>query len=146
VAGPVPAGFDPAAIRAGLLKAMVFGKPARESDQALFVIPAATVVDDGEDDEGVSFDPTDRDVVAPRELRVDCAVEYVDATGSMETAGVITPSKVIITLLDEEYQQVKGFSHVIAGGDTYRYSKTPPPDGLGTMTIWTVICVADDET
>jgi hypothetical protein len=53
---------------------------------------------------------------------------------------------VVLTLLDQEYARVKGFSYVIIAGDRFFYRKTEPPVGLDVVAVWTVHCEAEDDT
>lgn len=74
-----------------------------------------------------------------------CAVEYADATGELANFGMVAPTRVIITLLDEDYALVKGFGYVVIGGNKYLYERTEPPLGMVDVTIWRIHCRTDDE-
>src|ERR1044072_821527 len=114
---------------------MGFGEPTRTEDKAWFYFPktrTTSPTDAPADDDGVPFDPT---VVASTgdskaRVQVSCAVDYIDAPEAVETFGGDRPSRIEITLLDTEYQQIKGFSFVVAGGDKYVYDSTEPPVAL----------------
>jgi hypothetical protein len=146
----VPPGFDANAARQGILNAMGFGEPTRTDDKAWFYFPkgrARTPSNSAVDQDGVPFDP---DVVvattdSKARLQVSCAVEYIDIAETVGSFGGARPARIKITLMDPEYQQVKGFSYVVAGGDKYLYDSTEPPVALGTIDIWTVHCTAEDE-
>jgi hypothetical protein len=56
------------------------------------------------------------------------------------------PTRISITLLDEDYQRVRGFHFVVAGGDKYIYEKTEPPVALGSIDVWTVWAQSEDES
>lgn len=138
--------FDRAAFRSGILTAMSVGLPEREADRPLFYFPAEVTSTVPVDSEDVPFDPTYTPTrSAPPPVRVDCAYEYQDREGRVMNFGVVTPSKVELTFLDAEYQQVKGFAYVVIGGVRYDYKRTAPPQGMVTETVWTVICEAEDE-
>lgn len=140
-------GFDADEFRAGIRLAMTVGLPPLEADQPLFVFPRQVVNTAPADQDGVPFDPDARPVAAiPVSVRVSCAVEYDDTTGRVENMGVITPSVVKLTLLDEEYAQIRGFEYVVIAGDKYLYRLTEPPVGMDTVAVWTVHCVAEDDT
>lgn len=145
MAKQLPAGFDRASIVAGLRKAMEFGAPTRSGDQATFYKVTTTTGDGASDDSGVPFDPTVSRTRTPTPVVVPCAIEYLDRTDQTETFGTIESSLVKITLLDDDYQQVKGFSYVAIGGVKYDYRKTEPPEALGSIDVWTVHVVAEDE-
>lgn len=146
MAGVIP-GFPAGEFRAGIRLAMSLGLPPVESDRPLFVFAPVITNDTPADEDGLPFDwsatPT---VAAGASLRVLCAVEFDDTTGRVENMGVIVPSAVTITLLDEEYQQVKGFHYVQIGTDRYYYRTTQPPLGLDVVGVWSVTCVSEDDS
>ena len=142
----LPPGFDPAAVIAGLHEAMAFGEPTRTSDKATFVKIAESSSVVPRDDDGVPFDVGQRPTRTPSSVQVPCAVEFVDRADAMETFGVVQATRIKVTLLDPDYQRVKGFRYVVIGGDKYNYRLTEPPVALGSIDVWTVHCVAEDET
>lgn len=140
-------GFDAEDFRNNIRIAMTVGLPPDTSDQPLFVFPSAVANTEPADDEDVPFDSAARPTVTtPTSKQVPCAIEYVDAAGKVENFGVIVPSKVMLTLLDEDYEQIKGFSYVVIGGDRFYYSKTETPLGLDSVGIWIVHATAEDDT
>lgn len=145
MAKQLPPGFDRARIVAGLRRAMVFGEPTRSADRATFYVVTTTTGVGPRDEDLVPFDPVVARTVKPTAVTVPCAVEYGDRGDQVETFGTITPSRVKVTLLDDDYQQVKGFSYVVIGGDKYLYRLTEPVVALGSVDVWTVHVVAEDE-
>lgn len=144
----VPPSFDEARVLEGIKKAMGFGEPTRTEDKVTFYFNARSTPVGEVDEEGVPFDPADR-VTNTREdeaVIVDCAVEYQDRAAQTETFGVYIPARVILTLLDPDWQQVKDFSFVKAGGDIYHRSTVEPPVALGSIDVWSVICLAEGES
>lgn len=140
-------GFDAEDFRTNIRLAMTVGLPVDTADQPTFVFPGAVTNDDPADEEDVPFDPDARPEVAPpRSEKVPCAVEYVDGEGKVENFGVIVRSKVKITLLDEDYETIRGFAYVVIGGDKFIYSKTETPLGLDSVGVWTVHATAEDDT
>lgn len=147
MAKQLPAGFDRASILAGLRKAMEFGEPTRGEDRATFYKVVTTTGTGVEpyDEDYVPFDPAVERTVKPTAIQVPCGVEYVDKPDQTETFGTVQSSHVKLTLLDDDYQQVKGFAYVALGGIKYDYDKTEPPEALGSLDIWTVHVVSEDE-
>lgn len=146
MAGTVP-GFNPDEVRAGLRLAMTVGLPVVEADQPTFFFPRPGSTTGNADEDAVPFDPTRRRVLAPpTSVRVPCAVEYFDNQGKIENFGVLVPSKVELTLLDQEYAQVKGFEYVVIGGNRYWYSRTAPPLGLVSVGVFIIYCNAEDQS
>lgn len=146
MAGPTPAGFDAAKVVAGLHKAMAFGAPSLLGDRATFVMPSEAVYSDPRDDDNVPFSVAVRPVRPPAVSHVvPCAIEYYDAAGKMENFGLISPSRVQITLLADDFALVEGFEYAVIGGLKYLYRKTEPPVALGSIDVWTVWCQAEDD-
>lgn len=143
---PALAGFDVDAVRAGLRLAMTVGLPPVSSDQPTFFMPAVETPGGPADQEGVPFSPAAGRTFAPRtQVKVPCAVEYRDGSGKLESFGVIAASKVVLVLLDEDYESIKGFEFVVIAGTRYFYRRTEPPLGLITLGVWTVHCEAEDQ-
>lgn len=145
----IPPGFDKARVSEGIYKAMGFGEPTRSADKATFFFAKNSKYADGTvvDDDQVPFDPDVRPTVSSLPSKqVACVIEFFDRTDRTETFGVVAPSRVQITLLDPEYQQVKGFSFVVAGGDKYIYHSTEPPVALASIDVWTVWANSQDES
>lgn len=125
---------------------MVFGLPSQANDQPTFYMPQTATSTDPLDDEGVPFDPS----VTPTystlvKKKATCAVEYVDGEGKVENFGVLVPSKVKLTILDQDYAPVRGFHYVVIQGQKYYYQRTEPPVALGNVDVYTVHCRAEDE-
>lgn len=142
----LPPGFNASEIIAGLHEAMAFGEPTRTSDKATFVSFTDPSTSVARDDDGVPFDTAERPTRTPKSLQVPCAVEFVDRADQAETFGVMQATRIKVTLLDPDYQKVKGFKYVVIGGDRYNYRLTEPPVALGSIDVWTVHAVAEDET
>lgn len=146
MAKDLPAGFDASKIITGLHKAMDFGAATRAADKAAFYTVTRTVPEDTVvDEDGIPYDPSVTVTVTRTSKVVACAIEYTDRTDKFENFGVVNPSRIKITLLDPDYQQVKGFEYVVVGADKYIYRLTEPPVALGSIDVWTVHAVSEDE-
>lgn len=140
--------FDPDEVREGLWLAMEVGLPVELEEQPVFVFPADTL-DTGveRDSQGVPFDwqagrtKVGEDVT----FQVPCAIEYKDEEGQTVNFGVVAPARVELTLLDHDYELIKGFSYVIIAGNRYRYLRTQPPIGLVDVGVYIIHCRTDDE-
>lgn len=144
----VPPGFNAAAVEAGIHKAMGFGEPTRSEDKAWFYFATVRTSTGPVDQDNVPFDPdvaVTPNPVTPRKVQQSCAVEFVDKQAATETFGDVKATRIKITLLDSDYQKVKGFAYVVAGGDKYIYDFTEPPVALGSIDVWTVWAVAEGE-
>lgn len=140
----VPPSFNAARVRAGLLKAMGFGEPTRAADKVTFHLVTRPAVEDADGD-GVPFDPSVRVTATDTALAVTCALDYLDDNGEVIAGGDLKPARVRVTLLDAEYQQIKSFDYLTAGGDRYARDSIAPPFALGGLDVWTVYATAEDE-
>ena len=141
-------GFDANAVREGIRLAMQVGLPVMVQDQPTFFMPTH-VADDGQhalDQGGLSFLPQHRPARTQASgIRVPCAVEYKDAAGTLEAPGLVSPTAVVLTLLDEDYAQIKGFAYVVIAGIRYSYQHVEKPNGLVSVGVYTIHCLSDDE-
>lgn len=144
----VPPSFNEERVLAGLKMAMGFGEPTRAADKVTFYFNARSTPTGPVDEDGIPFDPAERitNTRAAEAKSVDCVVEYQDRAAKAETFGVVVPARVVLTLLDPDWQLVKDFAYVKAGGDTYHRSTVEPPVALGTIDVWSVICIAEGES
>lgn len=138
--------FDAQAFRDGVRFAMDMAAPVEAVDQATFYFPNVLVYNRPVDADNVPFDPASTVTSQPvTPVRVTCAIEYFDADGLPTNFGTVTPSKITITLLDEEYERVKSCSSVVVGGERYVYQRTEPPLGLFEVGLFTLHFTAEDE-
>lgn len=147
MANPGIPGFDAAAVRAGLRLAMQVGLPTVTADQPTFFMPQ-TVTTDGHilDGSNTPFDPEYTPTRSTRVThQVPCAIEYTDGSGKIAALGIIDASKVILTLLDQDYDIVEGFEFVVITGQKFFYSATEPQLGLVDVGVWRVHCRSEDE-
>lgn len=143
----LPAGFNAARIREGLITAMEFGAPTRTEDRATFFFERRGPVAGRVDEDGVPFDPTLRpaNTASPTKVTVPCAVEFYNGASKIETFGEVKATRISVTLLDKEWQIVKDFRYVVAGGDKYLRDIKEPGAALGSLDVHTVWCVSEDE-
>lgn len=140
--------FDQADFESGIRTAMTVGLSPVIADRPIFVFAGTTTNVAPADSEQVPFDPAATPVVVQgnRITGVICSYEYVDATGQVVDLGTITPTRLRITMLDAEYQLVRGFDHVLIAGDRYNYRLTQPVVGMVDSAIWIVHCTAEDDS
>lgn len=146
MAGKQP-GFDAGAFRTGIRFAYIMAASPDTDAQAAFYKPSELVYNVPTDDENVPFDPaTTVQRVVPAPVRVPCGIQYVDAEGQDVPFGSLTASKVLCTLLDEDYKKVAGCAYVVIGGDRYNYQRTQPPSGLFDVGLYVMHFRAENET
>ena len=141
--------FNAAEFREGIRLAMVMGEPPITDEQVLFHFePQLVYVGGGKvDADGVPFDPNATvQRVTPPAVHVHCAIEYVDVESVPTNVGYIAPTKIKITLLDEDYEKVKNTTHVTIAGDVYRYRRTEPPTGLFDVGLYALHFQSENET
>ncbi len=99
------------------------------------------------DDVGVPFDPNQKPVKTPVGPEyVDCAVEYFDAENQPTSFGLMAPSRIVVTVLDEDYVKIDGCDYVVIHGDKYNYRRTEPPTGLFDVGVYSLHFTAEGET
>ena len=99
------------------------------------------------DRDGKPMDPTIKVVPVPGERkRVDCAVEIERADAEELPVGNFRPTKAIVTLLDEQYEQVKDARELVYNGDRYVYGYEPVGLGLFDVGVNQIIYYAVDES
>ena len=146
MAGPNSA-FDAAAFRTAIQFVYTMAEAPVSGDQIAFYGPSTLVYSAPVDDEDVPFDPASTVVrVDPQPIHVPCGVEYFDNQGQEIAFGFVTPSRLAITLLDEDYQLVKDAIFVVLGGDRYNFRRCEPPSGLFDVGLFTVHYSAENET
>lgn len=137
MAGPVD--FVDQDVINGMHTAMQFGRPNDPDKVLTFWKEIDTVVEGtAVDQEGVPFDPTPgKRTVTEEQLGTD--VQYSAKVGGGSTIktefGEIIPTSLKITLLEPEYQQVKGFDYVKSGNVKYYYRDSEPVQALGTIDV-----------
>jgi hypothetical protein len=138
--------FNADKFRTAIRFAMTLGAPPATGDQLTFHWNPTTATGAAKDGEGVPFDPA---AIITRTSRPSvsrpCAVEFVDAADEPTAFGMVIPSKVKVTLLDEDYDAVKDADFVVITGDKYLRSHEPPSVGLFDVGVHQVIYVAENE-
>jgi hypothetical protein len=158
----ISADFPSATVRDALLFAMQMGAPnetgSTDKRQVRFIkkstgvqyFRGATEVDPAtfrRDRDGKPLDPMIRMVTAAdEEILVDVAIEMTEAPPEEVPVGNFRNVKATITLMAEEYAQVKGCREVIYNNDRYGYAYELEAIGLFDLTFHTVIFFAQDES
>lgn len=140
-------GFNASEFRSNIHFAMQLGAAPDEGEQAVFHFPSQLVYTGTADGDDIPFDPTVTVVsTEPPTVRVDCAIEYFDAENQPTNFGLMAPSRIIVTLLDEDYDKVKHCAYVVIHGDRYDYRRTEPPAGLFDVGVYTMHFTSQSET
>lgn len=141
-------GFNPGEFRDAIHFAMRLGAAPEADEQITFHFESQLTYNLAHTDgANVPFDPTATvTAYTPEALRVDCAVEYFDAENQPTGFGLLAPTRLAITLLDEDYEKVKNASYVVAHGDRYDYRRTEPPSGLFDVGLYVMHFTCRSET
>lgn len=145
MAGTNP-GFSASEFRAAIRFVYDMAAVPFVDDQATFYGDSTLVYTGVVDDENTPFDPTSTVVrQAAVGVKVPCGIEYFDNEGQPIVFGTVTPSRVAITLLDEDYATVSASAYVVIGGDKYLFRRTEPPSGLFDVGLYTMHFTAENE-
>lgn len=140
------AGFNPNEFRNAIRFVYDMAAPPISDEQVVFFGESTLVYTGSADDDDIPFDPNSTVVRQPAPgIRVPCGVEYFDNEGQPIVFGTVTPSRVAVTLLDEDYLQVKNSTYIVLGGDRYLYRRTEPPSGLFDVGLYTMHFTAENE-
>lgn len=145
--------FDADGFRSGIRTAMLLSLPQDQAHWPEFVIETPGVPNSGTADaDGVPWDLT---AVAPADaavrVRPVCLVETSASSATSHPFAQLQPGSAVVTLLDQEYAQVKGFSYVnlwLAGQDTpvrHYYRRVLEQPNLDVVGVWVLECRAQDE-
>lgn len=139
MAGSNP-GFNAADFRKNIRFVYDMAAPNLEGEQATFFMPSQLVYNVPTDEDDVPFSPTALPVtpVPPQPIQVSCGVEYYDSQGNIIDFGISVPSRAAITLLDEDYEIVKGCAFVVLRGERFNYRSTRFPQGLFDVDLYTM--------
>ncbi len=151
-------GFDAIAsvptetVREQLRRTMVLGLPQDEAERPTFYFDRV-VQWDRYDSEGNPWDWTTAPTSDTQKAAVQpvCAYEFFSPLGRQgihETeAGPFQPTTLVITLFEDEFDEVSGFSYVTVGPGSqkwyFRYWR--PAFSLGDMTVYQIHCAAGDD-
>lgn len=157
-----PTGFDSQGFRQAIHFAMQMGAPPDQERRVRFLKKSTVPVQYFKggtqlfppplgtlrlDRDGNPLDPEVEVVeTADEALYPDCAVEVDRADADELPVGNFRPTKLIVTLLDNEYDQVQGCKELVYNGDRYIYGYEPEANGLFDVGVHTMIFYALNES
>lgn len=140
-------GFNATEFKDAIHFAMQLGAAPDAAEQIKFHFASTLVYNGSADGREVPFDPTATVTsTTPDPVHVDCAIEYLDVEDQSTGFGLMAPTKIALTLLDEDYTQVKDSIYVTIHGDRYDYRRTEPPQGLFDVGLYVMHFTATNET
>ena len=141
------AGFDAAAFRDNIKSTMQMGSPNSSSEKVTFRWPVQKTYQGRTDPSGKPYSKNAvvLDESTNEDVQIDCAVEFIDRTSVGSPIGEFNNPRVLITILDEDFEAVRTASTVLIGGNTYsiQYSR---PVGLFSVTVYELFAQAVDES
>lgn len=152
----ISADFDAAGFRNAIRFAMEMGlnpdpsrRPTfiRKSSSRVYKKNSVVISTPRLDRDGRPLDP-EVEVVRPAdvEVSVDCAIEVQRADAEELPVGTFRPTKVVATLLDDQYEEVKDCREMLYNGDRYVYGYEPESNGLFDVGVYTIIFYAVEDT
>lgn len=144
MAGPNPAGLDDSFL-SGIRTAMQLGLPTDPERRPVFTLPATP--DNGEDQLGLPWDISDSVENTVETVEdVLCALEFKAPGSNIDDKGgvIAQQATLIVTLLQDEYDQVKTSVSVTVGGSTFRRWFDAPDLALGTYGVYQLYFQAGD--
>lgn len=134
-------------VREGLRLAMRVGLPEVEVDRPTFYLPLVSVATAEQDSEGVPFDVASPVTIEqPAGVQVPCAYEEIARDGRDVDFATVTPTRLKLTILDEDLAPVAGFVRVVIAGEPFAYEREGTPLGLGEVTVHTIYLIAQDDS
>jgi len=144
------AGFNADGFRQAIRFVYTMAAPVPADEQLTFYFkPTVTRAPDS-DSEGVPFNiGGPKSTVTQRPpVAVPCGIEQVPegARADVDTPfGVLRSPWVKISLLDEDYEQVRDSAYILLGGEKYDYHHTEVPGGLFSVGLYTMIFVNEND-
>ena len=140
--------FNQAEVATGLRLALQVGWPQDPSLRPVFMMRGTEPAPVGpEDADGVPFDPSAVDThptLTP--VSVLMAVEEEERPGVHVDWTQIIPTRLVLTLIADDYALVEGFDHVLIGSERFYYVREKVPMALVTLGIHQVVVRAEDDS
>lgn len=148
VTAPGFGGFDADKFRDAIRNTMLMGMPNAEQERATFKWNPDrdfAIEDNGGDPYNLAATPVSS--IQHPEVQVPVAVEFISraAFSPQLPMGEIQNSRVIITILDLDFEEVRGADLVQFDTSDYEIDYVAPPIGLFDVTVYQIYATAIDE-
>lgn len=139
--------FNSTIFRNNIKNVMRMGAPNAVEERVTFCWPAEKTFVGKTDPSGRPYDlaSATSSVIQKENIKIDCAVEILDRNPTGTPIGEFNNPRAIITVLDVDYESIKGSTIVLIGGNTYNVNYVEPV-GLFDVTIFTIHAQAVDES
>ena len=140
--------FNADEFRTQIRNAMIMGLPNDVSEQPTFrwkIQREYSVKDNAGNPYNFSSTPTK--VLEHDDVIVPVAIEFTTSRGIENLPiGQIENAKIVATILDIDYDLVKGANQIICGSSTYNIDFVAPSNGLFSVTVYSIHATAIDES
>ncbi len=138
--------FDGDRFRNAIRFVFEMGTPTEDEQQVTFHFADTLTFAGPADGEQVPFNPAEAIVRnTPPPIRRPCDVEFTKATDEPTAFGIVIPARITVTLLDEDYQDVKDATFIIVNGDRYIRHYEPPSYALFDVGLHEMVFIAENE-
>lgn len=146
---PRAAGFNADEFRDAIRFAMEMGLPENPTERATFKwTPQRTY--SKTDAAGRPLDWTAEPLTSNvhEDVQIPVAKEFqrYSSGEGMTSVGEFHTTSVVLTVMDEYFEQIEGADKVELGGNSYTIEYVSPPDGLFGVTVYQIYLRAEDES
>lgn len=146
------ASFDPGGFRSAIKATMQMGVPTDLNDRLVWHFRNITSYPTQDPalkpydwTVAPTFDvPSDPDLPTGEHI-VDYALEFARSTPQESEVGAFDATRLVVTLLDVDYEQIKQADYATIGRVHYDIDYTGPPMGLFEVTVYQVFLTARDQ-
>lgn len=145
---PRAQGFDAAEFRDAVKFAMSMALPDDTSERLTFRWKVDKTYDTADPTgKPYSYDSEPTSTDAPEDVQITAGVTFVSraTSASGNAVAAFESPRVVVTVLDEDYESVSGADEIVLDGATYIINYWEPPQGLFDVTIYKVHATARDE-
>lgn len=145
MSGSNPA-FNAAVFRTNIKAAMQMGAPTATQDRVTFRWTSEkTYAFDDAANHPYSWTATPQTTTSHADVKVDVAVEFPGTDPHEFTSvGEINATKIIVTVLDEDYDDIQGADVIVYGQRTFNIDFVAPPLGLFEVTVYQIYASSED--
>lgn len=141
--------FNAARFRTAIRNTMTMGMPNATADKATFRWTTQHTYNPQDRlDDPYTFTQTATTTTTHADVIVPVAWEFSarPSASVQTTVGEFDVSRVVITILDVDYDLVRGADLIVMGGNTYTIEFVAPPMALFEVDVFQIYCVARDES
>ena len=141
------AGFNEQAFRDAIRSTMQMSTPSAVEERATLIWETlATFTNPNSAGRPFNFNQAPLTVESHEEVQVDCTYEFVERAGHGTAIGQFENPRLKLYVMDEDYELIKGANKIRIGGNLYTINFVEPPVSLFLPTLYTIHCMADDES